>query len=338
MIQLNKCPSTLDLGYTAYSPRALRHLFDGKKVSHLLQFSRVSGFKDANVDLLKTTRTRISISGVQEKYSLKLEKRIFYPTEEHGNYILKPIPKDDLENLDFMPANEHLTMQIASQVYKLNVAKNGLIYFSDEEPAYITKRFDVREDGSKALKEDFASLLQKNYAQGNTFKYTGSYLDMVYAIDMHLGTATLAKESLFKLIVFNYLFSNGDAHLKNFSVIDYEQDGYYTLAPAYDLICTRLHIDDGDFALDNNLYDKDYEHPSFATFGFHAYDDFFDFGLKIGLMESRVKKALALFMSKTAMVEDFVARSFLSDELKIKYLHYYQDKLKRLNLSLSNKI
>jgi len=47
-------------------------------------------------------------------------------------------------------------------------------------------------------------------------------------------------------LIFNYLISNGDAHLKNFSVIDYEQNGIYQLAPAYDLLCTKLHIDDGD--------------------------------------------------------------------------------------------
>jgi serine/threonine-protein kinase HipA len=47
-----------------------------------------------------------------------------------------------------MPANEHLTMQIARQVYGIETAENALIFFKDGAPAYITKRFDVKEDGN----------------------------------------------------------------------------------------------------------------------------------------------------------------------------------------------
>jgi serine/threonine-protein kinase HipA len=52
------------------------------------------------------------------------------------------------------------------------------------------------------------------------------------------------------MILFNYIFSNGDAHLKNFSVIQSEQ-GDYTLKPVYDLLCTRIHSpSESDMALD----------------------------------------------------------------------------------------
>ena len=57
-----------------------------------------------------------------------------------------------------MPANEHLTMQIARQVYGQNTAENALIFFKNGSPAYITKRFDVDIEGSKLAQEDFASL------------------------------------------------------------------------------------------------------------------------------------------------------------------------------------
>jgi serine/threonine-protein kinase HipA len=40
---------------------------------------------------------------------------------------LKPIPRD-LKKVDQVPANEHLTMQIAKQVYGLNTAENALIF------------------------------------------------------------------------------------------------------------------------------------------------------------------------------------------------------------------
>jgi serine/threonine-protein kinase HipA len=58
--------------------------------------------------------------------------------------------------------------------------------------------------------------------------------------------------------VFNYLFSNGDAHLKNFSLLE-SVDGDYLLSPAYDLINTRLHVDDSNFALDKGLFADEYK-------------------------------------------------------------------------------
>lgn len=108
------------------------------------------------------------------------------------------------------------------------------------------------------------------------------------------------------------------------------------LAPAYDLINTRLHVNDGDFALTDNLYDNDYEHPSYATFGYHAYDDFYTFGIKMNLMPQRVKRILLTFLNKTEDVEGMIARSFLSDTMKTLYLHWYHDKLRRLKQSLSS--
>jgi serine/threonine-protein kinase HipA len=335
MKALNICPSTLQEGYTTYSPKALRHLFNGKNVPHNLEFY-VTEAKKEQRKLLTENRTRISISGVQEKFSIRLEKKELMLTDKMGEYILKPIPTD-LDNVEFVPANEHVTMQIASQVYKLDVAKNGLIFFADDEPAYITKRFDIMPDGNRSLNEDFASLLQKTKEnQGNkNFKYESSYLEMANAIDSLLPSALIAKENLFKLCVFNYLFSNGDAHIKNFSVIDYHQDGQYQLAPAYDLLCTRLHIEDGDFALEDRLYEGDYKHPSYAQYGFHGYNDFYDFGIKIGLVSKRITQFLDLFLSKTKEVEALVVKSFLSQELKELYLELYYDKLKRLGTTVA---
>ena len=102
-------------------------------------------------------RKRISISGVQEKLSLTLKKNKLKLTEEgeQGTYILKPIPRD-LKLVDQVPANEHLTMQIANQIFNINTAMNALIFFETGEHAYI--RFDIKKDGTKWGKEDFASL------------------------------------------------------------------------------------------------------------------------------------------------------------------------------------
>ncbi|MEZ5045640.1 MAG: HipA domain-containing protein [Chitinophagaceae bacterium] len=334
MNAIHVCPSTLQEGFTTYSPKALRQLFNGKKVSHRLKYMVRDAQKEQRT-LLTENRTRISISGVQEKFSMRLEKKELVLTDKMGEYILKPTPTD-LDFVHDVPANEHLTMQIATQVFKLDVAKNAIIFFADDDPAYITKRFDVMPDGNRCLKEDFASLLQKtSELQGNKhFKYESSYFEMGKAIDKFLPSSIVAKEKLFQLCVFNYLIGNGDAHLKNFSVIDYHQDGLYQLAPAYDLLCTRLHIEDGDFALEDRLYENDYKHESYAHYGFHAYDDFYDFGIMMGLIPKRITNFLHNFLTKEKEVESFVARSFLSDELKPVYLKHYYDKLNRLKCSL----
>ncbi|MFY7964533.1 MAG: HipA domain-containing protein [Chitinophagaceae bacterium] len=325
------CPSTLQQGFSTYSPLALRYLFNRKEVPHSLKYKRFGNIKDEQYLIDK--KTRISISGVQEKYSLKLIGKELEITDKAGEYILKPIPHT-LLNVDQVPANEHLTMQIAEQVFNIDTAKNGLIFFSDGEMAYITKRFDVMPNGRRSLKEDFASLAGKTVEDfGSDFKYKGSYLEMANLIDKHISTAIVTKERLFALAIFNYLISNGDAHLKNFSVIDYEQNGVYQLAPAYDLLCTRLHIEDGDFALEDRLYDGDYLYESYAKYGFYGYDDFYRLGEMFKMRPQRIEHYLNLFTSKKEQVEDLVSRSFLNDEMRQLYLKHYYDKLGRLKTS-----
>ena len=62
MRNINVCPGTLISGYDTYSPTCLRKVFDGKKVSHIMDFS----YKDSP-EFLISSINRISISGVQEK-------------------------------------------------------------------------------------------------------------------------------------------------------------------------------------------------------------------------------------------------------------------------------
>ncbi|MCA0380674.1 MAG: HipA domain-containing protein [Bacteroidetes bacterium] len=333
MFPINICPATLQPGYATYSPKALRYLFNGRKVSHVLPMASPNNEGMSSKPFFDN-RSRISISGVQVKYSLKLDKNKLVLTDSGGEFILKPIP-DNLMNVSQVPANEHLTMQIAEQVYGMSTAKNALIFFEDGTPAYLTKRFDVKRDGTRCLKEDFASLaLLTEENAGTSFKYNYSYLQMAELIDHFFPASIPAKERFFQLVVFNYLFSNGDAHLKNFGRIDCEGTGFGMLAPAYDLVCTRLHIEDGDFALHDRLYEKDYEHPSYAHYGYHAYDDFYDFGLKMGLLPVRVQRILNSFLHKTEAVEALVANSFLSPTMRQQYLHWYHDKLRRLQTSM----
>ncbi|MCK5781579.1 MAG: HipA domain-containing protein, partial [Flavobacteriales bacterium] len=117
----------------------------------------------------------MSISGVQEKFSIIQYKNKLRLTEdgERGGFILKPIPSFG-KKYDQIPANEHLTMQIAKQVFGIETAENALIFFQDDSPSYITRRFDINDDGSKLGQEDFASLAGRTpQTHGENYKYQG---------------------------------------------------------------------------------------------------------------------------------------------------------------------
>jgi serine/threonine-protein kinase HipA len=154
-------------------------------------------------------------------------------------------------------------------------------------------------------------------------------------MDTYFPAAIPAKEMFFRMILFNYLFSNGDAHLKNFARLDCLGTGYILLAPAYDLLCTRLHIADADLALHEGLYEGDYLHPSFSTFGYYAYDDFFTFGVNLGLQPKRAHTFLLESTQHQEKVKDLVSVSFLSENGRVEYLRWYHDKRRRLLQSLA---
>jgi serine/threonine-protein kinase HipA len=325
-VSVRVCPGTLAEGYSTYSPLCLRHVFDNKKVSHIMSYDTPA--KDEGVaEQFMENRKRISISGVQEKLSVVLDKNILRLTKEgeRGTYILKPIPRD-LKKTDQVPANEHLTMQIAKQVYGISVAENAMIFFKDGSPAYLTKRFDVRPDGTKWGKEDFATLAGKTKDNGGPdFKYEYSYEELGLLFQKYVAAWKIEIEKYFVLVVFNYVFSNGDAHLKNFSLLE-SKSGDYRLSPAYDLINTRLHVDDTDFALSKKLFADDYKSAAWKKSGHASAIDFLEFGKRIGILESRSAKLLAPFLEKQVNVESLVDRSFLDAGSKRGYLLYYNTK------------
>jgi len=336
--EIKYCPGTLAEGFDTYSPTCLKRVFNGKKVSHILPYYHPD-VSEEDAEKFQKNRKRLSISGVQEKVSLLLEKNTLRLTEENeqGTYILKPIPRD-LRKVDQVPANEHLTMQIVRQVFGIHTVENALIFFKNGEPAYITKRFDVTEAGAKIGKEDFATLAGKTAeTAGPNFKYEYSYEEMAGLVHQYIPAAMVELEKLFSLILFNYLISNGDAHLKNYGVIETKQ-GDYILSPAYDLINTALHVDDTAMALSDGLFKDDYNTKSFEANGFYAYDDFYEFGLKIGMMKTRVVKILNTFRSHQENVHLLTGRSYLSDEMKKSYMDSYLNKLKALNYSLDGRI
>ena len=105
-------------------------------------------------------------------------------------------------------------------------------------------------------------------------------------------------EQFFRMVVFDYLFANEDAHMKNFSLIN--RNGEYFLAPAYDLINTCIHIQSGsDLGLMDGL-SPDIEKSDVYDRTLHPCRlDFERFAERIGLPKKRAASVLDMFMEET---------------------------------------
>ena len=322
MPELNVCPSTLAEGFNGYSPSAIKHFLGGKKVSHILQYESFPSEESSTV--FDNNRKRFSLSGAQSKYSVLIDGDHFRLTEdgEQGTYILKP-RLSDFQNRDSSPANEHLTMQIASQIFGIETAPCGLCFSQNGDMAYLVKRYDVLPDGSKIQQEDFASLggiTADNY--GRNYKYDAlSYEDIGLLIKKYLPAAGVELVKFFDLVLFNFLFANGDAHAKNFSVL-MTPDGDYRLAPAYDLINTLIHLpDDTIFALRKGLFNG-------WTDRYITGNDFLELAKRIGIPQVVAKKELERFRADYTEIDNLIDRSFLPDNIKENYMSIYNGRLK----------
>ncbi|NPD47369.1 type II toxin-antitoxin system HipA family toxin [Lentimicrobium sp. S6] len=325
--ELKYCPGTLAEGYSSYSRACLTKVFRGKKVHHILPYDSPASNPETD-ELFDDNRKRISISGVQEKFSVLLEKNKLRLIKEgeKGAYILKPIPSIG-KRQEQMPANEHLTMQIAKQVYGIETAENALIFFKNGEPAYITKRFDVKDDGSKLAQEDFASLAGKTpQTYGEQYKYTGNYLDLFKILKKHVPAYLIEAPKLLKIIIFNYLFSNGDAHLKNFSLIETSL-GDFKLSPAYDLLNSRIHIDDKDFALEDGLLPRELTHGKIVK-------QFKVLSEQAGIREITFVEIMNSMLHQTENVEQLSFSSYLDVHSQRNFFQSYLSRLKKLNQSI----
>lgn len=321
-----KCYGCYKEDIDGYCTGCRKKLFDGKKMSHVLAFDSP---KADNLPEYQERTKRLSISGVQLKYLLRLEKKELQLTEKGGQFILKPVPPTTLIIMqDQAPENEHLTMQIASQLFKIPVAENALIYFKDGAPAYITRRFDVKPNGNKHLQEDFAQISGKTKKKdGENYKYDGTYEDIGTLIKEKVGASLPALESFFRLVLFNYIFSNGDAHLKNFSLVQTEF-GDYTLSKAYDLMCTVLHTpNETDTAL--GLYKGDIESDFYQQYGYFGRPNFEELANRLGLLPARSAGIIDILSARQEEVFAMIEHSFLDNATKEKYVNHYKDKLKR---------
>ncbi len=330
---MTRCPGCLKPDHDTFCTKCHKALFGpGRmRVPAVLPFTRPAYDREK----LAVTADRLSISGIQTKISLALVDGQLRMVNSGGRYILKPRPHGTFLRLEMAPVNEHLTMQIARQVFDISVADNALVTFQDGEPAYLVRRFDVQADGTKSLQEDFAQIAGRSpESHGANFKYDFSYEAIGDLIRQHVATYRVDLERFFTLVVFNYLVNNGDAHAKNFSLIRDDATGQYHLTPAYDLLNTRLHLpDETRTALE--LFKDEFETESFQANTFFAYDDFAELAKRLGLVEKRSRRILESFIGKGSGVEAMIDASVLTDECKGLYKAHVRDRILALSHSMT---
>ncbi len=185
-------------------------------------------------------RWRFSLAGVALKFSmLAVDDRLSLPAfGEGGDWIVK-LP--DLQYPD-VPRNEYAMMSLAAAV-GIDVPEIQLIHRDDleglpagiwpgkEEWAYAVRRFDRDEHRRPIHIEDLAQV-RNVYPVA---KYDGNY-ETVAALVYRRHDVEALREFARRL-AFTILISNGDAHLKNWSLI-YRDVRIPTLSPAYDLVAT----------------------------------------------------------------------------------------------------
>lgn len=306
-----------------YDHKTLVEMFDGQDVSPILPYDSIDA-DVATIDASTQASGRISISGVQPKYAMVVDNGVlrFAREGEQGRYILKiaPIEPHIIER-PWVPVNEWMTMHLAEQIYGIPTAKNCLCYFRNGSVAYITRRFDVQQDGAKWLQEDFASIANiSRDTNGSDYKYNAmSYAECGALIDRYVSAAMVEKLKFFRLVVFNYLTCNDDAHLKNFSLMSIDGTDF-RLTPAYDLLNTQLHLTNPHiFALTKGLY------PGMILDDTHSVTgaSFKEFGRQLGLPDKLVAKELNDFRTEKLQARELIYSCGMPENLARNYFMGY---------------
>lgn len=148
-----------------------------------------------------------------------------------------------------VPVNEYTAMSLASlagvdvpEIKLVELDKRDSlpqINLPDEKLAFAIKRFD-REGSSRIHMEDFAQVLVKYPHE----KYSSANYEQIGRILYGYSGDGLADVQQFaRRLLVNILLANGDAHLKNWSLI-YSDKITPRLSPAYDIVTTNVYIDD----------------------------------------------------------------------------------------------
>ncbi len=306
---MNRCPITYELCTGKYSKTGLAKL--SPRLTDLvdLPFTAHEQRREA-----VSRVTKMSIQGVQAKLSARLsvKSQALEIVDIKGTFIIKP-QSDIYEDA---PENEDVTMKMA-KLFGIEVPVTGLVYSKDGSLSYFIKRFDRYGKNKKIHLEDFAQLTNNT----RETKYNWSTEKLISVIENHCTFPLVEKRKLFRRILFCFLTGNEDMHLKNFSLIMY--DNKIKLSPAYDLLNTTISMVRATEELALPLAGK--------KRNFKKEDLLKYFGKeRLQLTEKTVQSEIQNIKDSKSKLESLVEISFLSKKMKEKYLELLSGRYKRL--------
>lgn len=263
---------------------------------------------------LEVVKSRFTLTGVQAKLSLNMERSIGSKPARltiigvPGDFILKP----QSEEYRFLPEIEHLSMRLAT-LAKIQTVPHTLISLKDASLAYLTRRIDrkrFRNTTHKIHMEDMCQLTGRLTED----KYKGSYEQVAKVIKKYSANPMLDVVNFYELLVFSFLIGNADMHLKNFSLIrDQRFSGRgagYILSPAYDLVSTALALDDDEESA-LTLNGKKSKITK---------EDFRASMSRSGMNEKSMENIFSKFETSLPLFEALIGNSFLPPNLKDKLM------------------
>jgi serine/threonine-protein kinase HipA len=222
----------------------------------------------------KTTQeNKFSLAGVQMKFSMKeMDGRYnLSKGDTLGDWIIKT-PSTKHKDV---PVNEYTAMQLASLV-GVDIPEIRLVELDkldslpqinlpNEKFAFAIKRFD-RDNNARIHMEDFAQVLVKYPHE----KYNSANYEQIGRIlYQYSGDGLQDAQQLARRLLVNILLANGDAHLKNWSLL-YSDQVTPRLSPAYDILTTSVYIDnERQFAL-NLGNNKNWYETTYSNFKYWA--------------------------------------------------------------------
>lgn len=295
-----------DAGEQQYHARCAMRFFGMKSMPELELNKRL--FRSLAENIINQ---RISITGVQPKLSVTLEKgkgnNRLTVVGLWGEFILKP----QHEKFPLMPETEDLTMHLAT-LFGIPVCDHTLLRASDGSLVYIARRFD-RLQGEKIHMEDFCQLSE--FLTEN--KYKGSYERAGKLILQHCTNTGLDALKYFELLLFCYLTGNNDMHLKNFSLL--YPGNNIELSPAYDLLNVNL------------VFPGDKEETALLLCGKKKNIKLKDFGIlatSLDIPEKAKANTYKKFSSRNEAVHTLIQASFLNQDAQERYSHIWNQKQK----------
>lgn len=190
-------------------------------------------------------KNQFSLAGVQMKFSVKEKEGRYNLTQnsELGDWIIKT-PSTQHKHV---PLNEYTAMSLAAlaginipdiKLIELNKLDNlPPINLPNEKLAFAIKRFD-RKGSTRVHMEDFAQVLVKYPHE----KYdAASYEQIGNVIYNYSGDGLNDAQQFARRLLVNILLANGDAHLKNWSLL-YQDQITPKLSPAYDIVTTSVYM------------------------------------------------------------------------------------------------